>query len=87
MEQTIIQNECITECGDEDRAALEFNEETGLVKNITIEDDGSGSMGDVQAGIEFIYHMREHLLDIGVATIYGLVVFATVLWLKKKFST
>ena len=87
MEQTIIQNECITECGDEDRVALEFNEETGLVKNITIEDDGSGSMGDVQAGIEFIYHMREHLLDIGVATIYGLAVFAMVLWLKKKFSS
>ena len=31
---------------------------------------GGESMGDVQAGIEFIYHMREHLVDIGVATIY-----------------
>ena len=42
--------------------------------------------GDVQAGIEFIYNMREHLVDIGIATLYGLVVFAVVLWLKKKFS-
>ena len=42
--------------------------------------------GDVQAGIEFIYHMREHLIDVTVATVYGLVVFAIVLWLKKKFS-
>tara|TARA_B100001559_G_scaffold46549_1_gene35065 strand:- start:5254 stop:5436 length:183 start_codon:yes stop_codon:yes gene_type:complete len=43
-------------------------------------------MGDVQAGIEFIYHMREHLLDIGVATLYGLVVYALVLWVTKKIK-
>ena len=40
-------------------------------------------MGDVQAGIEFIYHMREHILDVGVATIYLLAVYAAYLWLKK----
>jgi len=44
-----------------------------------------GNMGDVQAGIEFIYHMREHLLDVGVATVYVLVVYAAVLWLQKIF--
>ena len=43
----------------------------------------TGSMGDVQAGIEFIYHMREHILDVGVATIYLLAVYAAYLWLKK----
>jgi hypothetical protein len=53
-------------------------------KTINI-DTGGGS--DVEAGIEFIYHMREHLIDVTVATVYGLVVFAIVLWLKKKFST
>ena len=53
-------------------------------KNVTINE--GGSMGDVQAGIEFIYHMREHLVDIGVATVYGLVVFAVVMWIKKKLS-
>ena len=47
---------------------------------------GGESMGDVQAGIEFIYHMREHLLDIGVATIYGLVVYAAVLWITHKIK-
>ena len=26
--------------------------------------------GDVQAGIQFIYHMREHLVDVGIATVY-----------------
>ena len=47
---------------------------------------GTGGGSDVEAGIEFIYHMREHLIDVTVATVYGLVVFAIVLWLKKKFS-
>ena len=80
MEQ-IINNGCITECGDEDRIAVDFNEETGFVKNIMIEDDHS--IGDVQAGIEFIYHMREHLLDISVATVYLFTCYALYLWLKK----
>lgn len=44
---------------------------------------GSESMGDVQAGIEFIYHMREHLLDIGIATLYLFTCYAIYLWLKK----
>lgn len=53
-------------------------------KNITIGNDGGKS--DVEAGIEFIYHMREHLLDIGIATIYGLVVYAMVLYITKKIK-
>ena len=44
---------------------------------------GGESMGDVQAGIEFIYHMREHILDVGVATIYLFACYALYLWLKK----
>ena len=51
-------------------------------KNITI-NKGTGSMGDVQAGIEFIYHMREHILDVGVATIYLFACYALYLYLKK----
>ena len=54
-------------------------------KSINIGTGGNG-MSDVEAGIEFIYHMREHLLDVGVATIYCLVVYAIVLWIKKRFS-
>ena len=50
-------------------------------KNVTINE--GGSMGDVQAGIEFIYHMREHILDVGVATIYLCGCYALYLWLKK----
>ena len=51
------------------------------IKNVTINE--GGSMGDVQAGIEFIYHMREHILDVGVATIYLFACYALYLWLKK----
>ena len=50
-------------------------------KNDTINE--GGSMGDVQEGIEFIYHMREHILDVGVATIYLFACYALYLWLKK----
>ena len=51
-------------------------------KNITI-NEGRGSMGDVQAGIEFIYHMREHLLDVGVATVYLFACYGIYLLMKK----
>ena len=47
---------------------------------------GTGGGSDVEAGIEFIYHMREHLMDIGIATIYGLVVYAMVLYITKKIK-
>ena len=50
-------------------------------KIVNIEE--SGSMGDVQAGIEFIYHMREHLVNVGVATIYLFACYALYLYLKK----
>ena len=53
-------------------------------KNITINE--GGSMGDVQAGIGFIYHMREHLIDVGVATIYLFACYTLYLWLKRKFD-
>ena len=55
-------------------------EEFSGTKNITI---GGGS-SDIEAGIEFIYNMREHLVDIGIATVYALVVYAAVLWITKK---
>ena len=70
--------------GEADRVAVDFNEE-GFVKNITIE-EGSESMGDVQAGIEFIYHMREHLLDVGIATVYLFTCYAIYLWLKRTIK-
>jgi hypothetical protein len=60
-----------------------FNGFEGKTINIT---ENSGSQGDVQAGIEFIYHMREHLTDVSVATIYLLAVYAAVLWIKRKLG-
>ena len=51
-------------------------------QSITITETAA-TQGDLQAGIEFIYHMREHLVDIGVATIYLFSCYALYLWLKK----
>ena len=53
-------------------------------KNVTINE--VGNMSDVQAGIEFIYHMREHIVDVGAATIYLFACYALYLYLKKKIS-
>ena len=55
----------------------------GKTINIT---ENVESQGDVQAGIEFIYHMREHIVDVTVATAYLLVVYAIYMWIKKKLS-
>ena len=76
---------CITECfGEADRVGVEFTE-AGVVKNITIDDSVAG-MGDVQAGIEFIYNMREHMVDVTIATAYLLVVYAIYLWIKRTLK-
>ena len=61
-----------------ERTAIEFSAD-GTVEAITVD---PSSMGDVQAGIEFIYHMREHLLDVGVATIYLFVSYTAYLLLN-----
>lgn len=52
-------------------------------KTINITEVSGGGMGDVQAGIEFIYNMREHIVDIGVATIYLFTCYTVYLLLKK----
>jgi len=65
---------------------IEMRQTVGSIGTKTI-NIGMGGGSDVEAGIEFIYHMREHLLDIGVATVYGLTVFALVMWIKKKLSS
>lgn len=67
------------EPNETERTAIEFSAD-GTVEAITVD---PASMGDVQAGIEFIYHMREHLLDVGVATIYLFACYTAYLLLKK----
>ena len=52
-----------------------------LTKTINIS-EGGGS--DVEAGIQFIYHMREHLADIGIATVYEFMCYTVYLWITKK---
>ena len=43
-------------------------------------------MSDAEVGIQFIYNMREHIVDVGIATVYAIAVYALVLWIKKKLS-
>ena len=68
---------------ENERVAIDLDKE-GNMSQIIIDDPTS--MGDVQAGIEFIYHMREHLVDVGIATVYLISVYAIVLWIKKKLT-
>ena len=86
MEQTINQNiggDFPLDHLEDGEVSIEFDQ--GIVKNVTI-NENDGSMSDVQAGIEFIYHMREHLVDIGIATVYAIVVYAIVLWITVKIK-
>jgi hypothetical protein len=53
-------------------------------KSIVINEGGGNS--DVEAGIQFIYDLREHIVDVSIATVYLLTVFAILMWIKKKFS-
>tara|TARA_R100000742_G_C4168572_1_gene7646 strand:+ start:263 stop:463 length:201 start_codon:yes stop_codon:yes gene_type:complete len=46
--------------------------------------EGGGS--DVEAGIQFIYHMREHLVDIGLATVYVFACYTVYLLITKKIK-
>jgi|TARA_R110000822_G_scaffold5641_5_gene24218 hypothetical protein len=74
----------------EDEANLDIVIEDGAFdgfegESITIQETAA-TQGDLQAGIEFIYHMREHLVDVGVATIYLFTCYTLYLWLKKKIK-
>ena len=53
-----------------------------FTKNVTF---GGGS-SDLEAGIQFIYDIQHHVADIAIATVYGLVIYAAVLWITKKIK-
>jgi hypothetical protein len=55
----------------------------GQTLNIT---ENVGSKSDLEVGIEFIYNMREHTVDIAIATVYALVVYTLILWITSKFK-
>ena len=65
---------------------IEVNKSGDMVNSSQTISVGGEGMSDVQSGIEFIYHLREHLVDIGIATIYGLFLYAAVLWIQKKIK-
>jgi hypothetical protein len=39
-----------------------------------------------RVGIEFIYNMREHWVDLLITTVWALAVYASVLWLRNKLD-
>ena len=51
-------------------------------KNVHI---NSGGKSDLEVGIQFIYDMREHPVDILVATVYAIVVYELVMYITNKF--
>jgi len=55
-------------------------------KTINITENTNGGKSDLEVGIDFIYNMREHTVDIAIATVYALLVYALVLWIKSKFK-
>ena len=54
-----------------------------LTKTVNF-NEGGGS--DVEAGIQFIYHMREHLVDIGLSTVYVFACYTIYLLITKKIK-
>ena len=54
-----------------------------LTKTVNF-NEGGGS--DVEAGIQFIYHMGEHLIDIGLATVYVFACYTIYLLITKKIK-
>lgn len=39
-----------------------------------------------RVGIEFIYSMREHWIDLLITTVWALAIYASVLWLRNKLD-
>ena len=58
-----------------------------FTKSITIEaPETTVGGGDVAATIEFIEKIYNYLPELAFATVYGLAIYAVVLWIRKKLS-
>jgi hypothetical protein len=65
------------------------NVDGDFTKSITInEDDGldSGEMGDVEAVIELTYNVFAYIPEIIFVSLYGLLMYAAVLYISKKIK-
>tara|TARA_B100001113_G_C20941265_1_gene548844 strand:- start:135 stop:374 length:240 start_codon:yes stop_codon:yes gene_type:complete len=64
------------------------NVDGDFTKSITInEDDGSdGEMGDVEAVIELTYNVFAYIPEIIFVSLYGLLMYAAVLYITKKIK-
>ena len=65
------------------------NVDGDFTKSITInEDDGldSGEMGDVEAVIELTYNVFAYITENIFVSLYGLLMYAAVLYISKKIK-
>ena len=64
------------------------NVDGDFTKSITIdmEDDGSSEMGDVEAVIELTYNVFAYIPEIIFVSLYGLLMYAAVLYISKKIK-
>tara|TARA_R110000796_G_scaffold569_2_gene2014 strand:+ start:1977 stop:2171 length:195 start_codon:yes stop_codon:yes gene_type:complete len=53
-------------------------------KNVEV--NNVAAQSDVQAGIQFVYDMREHMIDVVIATVFALTVYGLVLYMKAKIK-
>ena len=53
-------------------------------KNVEV--NNVAAQSDVQAGIQFVYYMREHMIDVVIATVFALTVYGLVLYMKAKIK-
>ncbi len=50
-------------------------------------DDGSGAeMGDVEAVIELTYNIFQYIPELIFVSVYGLLMYASILWIAKKIK-
>ena len=54
-----------------------------FTKSITIEAPETSVSGDIAATIEFIEKIYNYLPELAFATLYGLAVYAAVLWIRR----
>ena len=54
-----------------------------FTKTIVVEAPETSTTGDIAATIEFIEKIYNYLPELAFATLYGLLVYAAVLWIRR----
>ena len=57
-----------------------------FTKSITINEEDAGEMGDVEAVLELTYNVFAYIPEIIFVSLYGLLMYAAVLYISKKIK-